>query len=686
MVLTTLLGASAAIAADPMPSSPPDIVVIGSGLRQPLGNAAYDVVTIDRNELAETGSGRLEDALRDAGVSRFRRADARSAHPTSQGATLRGLGGNAASRALVLLDGVPQADPFGGQISYPALDPSRLGMVRVTRGGGSGVYGPGALAGTIELESAGLEQLAPGWADVEYGSRDSVNADAGAAVKLGGGFVTLGGSYARGDGFIPTRKRDRGPVDKRAPYRQWSIGGRLVQPLGGDIEAQATVNAFGDKRNRGTVFTDNKSKGVDGSLRLVGRGKWGWSATGWIQHRRLSSGFASVNTARTVVTPSLDQYAVPADGVGGRFELRPPVAQDVEVRLGVDGQYNKGRTKENFTFSVPLNQFTMNRIAGGNNLDLGGFAEASVKPSDALTLTASGRIDRWWISDGTRRTRPLAGGATTVLDFPDRKGWRPTGRAGLAWKPAGAVTLRAAAYLGWRLPTLNELYRPFRVGSDSTVANDALKPERLKGVEIGVDYRPLSTLRFSATLFANKLEDAIANVTITGAQRAVLCPGLPGNGACRQRQNIDAIRSRGVELEANARAGDFDLDLSYAFTDARVHASGLSAPLDGLRPAQTPRHQLNGAIAWRPAKGPSAFVVLRYVSNQYDDDQNSISTRLRGAVTLDAGASVPVWDRFRVVARVENLANKLVDVGYSNGTVLERGTPRTLWIGLHWGG
>ena len=183
MVLTTLFGTSAAIAADPAPSSPPDIIVIGSGLRQPLGNAAYDVVTIDRNQLIDTGSGRLEDALRNAGVSRFRRADARSAHPTSQGATLRGLGGNAASRALVLLDGVPQADPFGGQISYPALDPSRLGAARVTRGGGSGVYGPGALAGTIELESAGLEQLAPGWADVEYGSRDSVNGQGDAVLQ-----------------------------------------------------------------------------------------------------------------------------------------------------------------------------------------------------------------------------------------------------------------------------------------------------------------------------------------------------------------------------------------------------------------------------------------------------------------------------------------------------------------------
>ena len=46
---------------------------------------------------------------------------------------------------------------------------------------------------------------------------------------------------------------------------------------------------------------------------------------------------------------------------------------------------------------------------------------------------------------------------------------------------AGPVAVRAAAYRGWRLPTLNELYRPFRVGADATAANAALDPERLTG-------------------------------------------------------------------------------------------------------------------------------------------------------------------------------------------------------------
>ncbi|MBL7326180.1 hypothetical protein INQ16_31835, partial [Escherichia coli] len=43
-----------------------EIVVTGRGLAAPPGDAAYDVVTISRDRIAGTASGRLEDALRDA--------------------------------------------------------------------------------------------------------------------------------------------------------------------------------------------------------------------------------------------------------------------------------------------------------------------------------------------------------------------------------------------------------------------------------------------------------------------------------------------------------------------------------------------------------------------------------------------------------------------------------------------
>ncbi len=188
---------AAALLILPLPAVAQEIVVTGRGLEAPPGEAAYAVAEIGRERLTQTASGRFEDVLRDAaGVAQFRRADSRSSHPTAQGITLRGLGGNASSRALLLLDGVPQADPFGGWVPFPAYLPERLGSVRITRGGGSGYHGAGALAGTVELFSAGPELLGPLAVTGFYGSRESVDLVATSGVRLGGGALTLAGQYA----------------------------------------------------------------------------------------------------------------------------------------------------------------------------------------------------------------------------------------------------------------------------------------------------------------------------------------------------------------------------------------------------------------------------------------------------------------------------------------------------------
>jgi vitamin B12 transporter len=263
-----------------------EIVVTGRGLPDAAGDAAYSIVTIERARLNATASGRLEDALKDvAGLQQFRRSDARSANPTSQGATLRGLGGNAAARVLVLLDGVPQGDPFAGYLNWPLYFPERLGRVRVTRGGGSGAGGSGALAGTIELESVASGD-APGIAgSFAGGSFDSTDGRALLSGRLGSGFALVSGGYARGDGFVPVVSA--GPADRGARYEQYSFAARAVVPVG-TSEFQANVDAFDDARTRGTDFSANRTTGADASVRLVGGRSSRWAISSFAGLRRNS--------------------------------------------------------------------------------------------------------------------------------------------------------------------------------------------------------------------------------------------------------------------------------------------------------------------------------------------------------------------------------------------------------------
>ncbi|HEX8125444.1 MAG TPA: TonB-dependent receptor [Allosphingosinicella sp.] len=657
----------------------PDIVVTGRGLAPAPGDEVFDTVVVDRDRLTGSASGRLEEVLRDVpGFQLFRRSDSRSANPTSQGATLRALGGNASSRALLLLDGVPQTDPFGGWVSWPAYHPERLGEARVTRGGGSGAQGPGALAGTIELASATPAQLRGPQGRFGYGSRDSIDAFAGLGLPLGDGFVAVSGAWQRGDGFIPIVGEQRGPADRPSPYEQMSLAVRAVAPLAG-AELQASGLAFSDARERGTAFSGIRTKGADASLRLVGRR---WSALAYVQTRDFYNSFASVNAARTAATRTSEQFSVPATGLGARVEARPRIGADLELRVGGDWRLTAGETRELFAFVAGSG--TRGRVAGGRAATLGAFAEASWS-SEALTLTAGGRIDRWTISNGRLRERVLATGAVlTDTAFGDRSGWEPTGRAGIAWRVADRVTLRSAAYLGWRLPTLNELYRPFRVGIDATAANAGLAPERLRGVEAGADWRPSAGARVGLTVFSNRLDDAIANVTLGRGPGTFPGVGFVGAGGdYRRRGNLDSIDARGVELEGRYTLGDWTVSGGWSRVGARVRASGPALALDGLRPAQTPRHSLSSTLAWAGG-GARAALTARYATGQYEDDLNR--QRLRGAFTLDAAASVPIGGGLSLEARAENVADARILAGISGEGIEERATPRTFWLGLRFAG
>ena len=653
-----------------------EIIVRGSPLAQPVGDAAYDIIEIDRERIAATASNRIEDVLKDvAGLTQFRRSDARSANATSQGATLRGLGGNASSRALVLLDGVPQSDPFGGWITWPAFAPERVGLVRVTRGGGSGAFGSGALAGTIELES--IAEPIGLLADAAYGSRDAFETSALLSGGLGGGTAFIGANYARGDGFVPIVRSQRGPADRPSPYEQASAAARAVIPAGDDSELQASVLAFTDRRERGTALSQNGGDGADASLRFVHRGRWGVQALGYLQLREFRSRFVSIDAARATVAQTAEQYNVPSTGMGGRFEVRPPMRENLELRLGGDFRRTTGESNEFFTYvaGVP----TRLREAGGENDVAGAFAETSANLG-SFRLTGGARIDRWWIRDGRLRERTIATGASLRDEIaPDREGWEPTARGGLAWT-RGEITLRAAGYLGWRLPTLNELYRPFRVGTDATAANPALRPERMRGAELGLDWSPSDGATFRATAFANRLTRPIANVTIgTGPGTFPGVGFVAAGGAFRQRRNLDAIRANGVELDGRVTFDDWRLAASYAFTDARVRASGIALPLDGLRPAQVPKHTASATLGWKRVS-----LTGRYISGQFEDDLNQ--RRLDGAITFDAVADVPLTDRLSLRLRGENLADARVETAISGAGVIERATPRTLWVGLRYGG
>ncbi len=663
----------------------PEIRILGRPLPPSANEPIYATTLIDRDALDQAGEARLDDALKSVpGFGLFRRQSSRASHPTTQGVTLRGLGPSGAGRTLVLLDGVPQNDAFGGWIDWSRLPTPALQSTLITRGGGAGPWGNAALAGVIRLQSrVGSEPFVAG--EVRGDSLESV--DATASFQTGLDPVQLFGTFHghTSEGSYLIREDQRGPVDKRTADRGTMVrlGARFA--LGDDIDVVASGGYSRDRYKNGIAIAVSHAEVADGSVSFIhdgGKDAISWEGHVYVRSQGFDAIFSSINATRTLVTPSLNQFDVPATAVGANAIVRVPISTEVTLETGADVRTADGATNEDATFIG--NAFTRRRHAGGDQTMTGAFAELNWLPMPELTLTAGGRFDYWQQANGARTETVIATGVVARNDiYPTTDGTVANYRVGARYATSETFALRAVTYSGFRVPTLNELYRPFRVGNDITEANPGLKPERVYGVEGGFEWTPSGSFMLSANYFHNWLHNAVGNITVqtTPGLNAALNVVVPAGGVLRQRQNIDRIEAEGVEITAKFPVSErFDLTADYLYTNPRVVRAAAQPSLQGLRLAEVARHQASLSAVYRPAADWTLKVEGRGASNIYDDDQNA--RLLRGYVVLDLYADYAVTPRVTVFVSGENVTDKTVEAGKSADGIVTVGTPQTFAGGV----
>lgn len=667
----------------------PVVVVSDRYPDEAISQRMFGATALDREEIAALPQDRLDEVLRAAApsFSLFRRTSSEVGHPTTQGPGLRNIGPNGAGRVLVLLDGVPQNDPFGGWVYWQRLPPSLLGGATVVRGGGAGLFGNNALGGTIYLTRHQPEHVS---ASLMAGERDSFSGTLGTSMHLGPLLVstTLHGQTTAG--YPVVRADQRGPVDIRADSSAFLFETGISTVLDSGTEVTVRGSWFEEERGNGTPYTGNRTEALDLSVGFRGpEGDVRWESVLFYQGRSFESTFSSVNEDRTTETPALDQYDVPAHALGfsftttfaGGISLPGAESEGSKLIAGVDARHVQGETRELFRFME--GSFLNDRQAGGRQLLTGLFAEQTWRMSPALLIVLGGRLDYWQVHHGRRVERVRASGASLLDEsFPDRDGLMPSGRIGFAYDFTESVQWRAAAYTGFRVPTLNELYRPFRVRNDVTGANASLDPEQLIGVETGLHWEPVDTLRLGATVFWNRLSDAVTNVTVLeGPGTAPDGTFIPDGGAFRRRQNVDAVTTTGVELEVRWQPATWlDCSAAYLFTHTEVNAG--SGALDGRELAQAPAHVLTGALAWKPDERWQVGVQARYGSDQFEDDLNALV--LDSYVVWDAIVSCRVREDVMVSVVLENAFDRTVETGRSADGLVSIGAPRWLGVKVKW--
>jgi outer membrane receptor protein involved in Fe transport len=629
------------------------------------------VSILDARDVSQAAAQTIDDLLRQVpGFSLFRRSSSLVANPTTQGVSLRGVGASGASRTLVLADGLPLNDAFGGWVYWDRLPRASIEQIEVVRGGTSDLYGSDALSGVINLLSRRPSRFLI-TSEGSYGSRrtwDGTFFASGGWDQLKG---SISGEYLDTDGYFIIAPEIRGAADEEAGSRHRALTARLDYNWGRARAGSPTNliylrgSLFDEDRKNGTRLQRNDTATESLSVGLqaeTGDGSH-WQAAVFGNQQRYHQSFTSV-TADRQREMLIRLQAVPSEDAGFSLSWWRLTAGRHLLVAGADLRGVRGVSDE---LGYVAGRPTSTVSAGGRQRRFGFFAQDLITISSRWQLVASLRYDRWRDYSAYSIEQALATGIVRPRFFDPRSSDAFSPRLSLLYRATEDVTFRAAGYRAFRAPTLNELYRSFRVGDALTLSNEALEAERLTGGEVGADLNWSDQARTRVTGYWTETVNPITNFTVS------VTPAL----ITRQRRNLGRTRARGLEVETEFRiANDWRITAGYLIADATVREAPQDASLVGFWLPQVPRHQFTLQALYANPRYATVAMQFRAIGRQFDDDQNRLPLGSFGVIDLTA--SRPITRHLDLFVAVQNLLDEQYAVGRTPLETL--GAPR-LWRG-----
>lgn len=649
------------------------VVVTAARVETRIGDTPASVVVLSRPEIESTAAPTLDDALRQIpGFSIFRRPSSRTANPTAQGVSLRGTGASGASRSTVLFDGVPLNDAFGGWVQWNRIPPVAVEKAEVLRGGASALYGDDSLSGAVNIIPRSTSETLSFSGEIFGGTQRTASGSAFLGANIGAWSVDLTGASFQNRGYKPVDKNERGPVDSFAGVRTQSFSARIGRSFGESSAVFFRPMYFGEARSNGTGLQTNRTHSrqfifggrfspISGDSSAISNIRIDWRAYGGTQV--FDQVFSAVGARRAVENITRVQRS-PSQNVGFSGQVTAAAGAHA-FSFGGEVRQVRGASDEiGFFAGAPSSRLG----AGGRENSIGLYAGDFISLGSPIVISGGIRFDTWENSRGLITTLAIASSQTGITEFADRDENATSPRIAGLYRLSNRISLYGAASRSFRAPTLNELYRGFRVGDVVTNPNAGLRAEISRNYEGGANLS-LGTSFVRANYFETEIDRAIANVTISSA------PGL----ITRQRQNSGTVRVTGLEVDAETRFRRVLLSGGYLYSDSRVSKFPSNPLLVGNALPQVPRHQYTLQARYSAPRWSLAFQG-RGSGRQYDDDLNLF--RLERFFQADIFGSWRANENYSVFAAVENIFNSRYSIGRT--PVRTVSSPTNIRIGIRW--
>ena len=655
----------------PTPEIREEVVITANRTETRLEETPASIVSLSKEEIKTNASPVIDDVLRQSvGFSLFRRSNSRNANPTTQGASFRGIGSSGASRSLVLLEGVPLNDPFGGWILWNRVPTVAIERVEVLRGGASSLYGSNALSGAINIIPRKSAEKINFSAELFGGTQKTLSASTFFGFKQKDWTLDFVASNFQTKGYKIVDEAQRGLVDEFAGSKNSNFSGRIARNFKTLGEVFIKPSYFGEVRSNGTGLQTNRTHlrqlvlgGEINSANYqlpITNYQLRWNFYGGTQV--YDQIFSTVSADRN--SESLNRIQrVPSQNFGFSSQFSTTFKNQTFL-VGFETKEVRGASNE---IAVANNRVTSLIGSGGRERTYAFYFQDFAKIGK-FVLVGNLRFDKWQNFRALSSTRTLSTNQTTTNIFPNRTENAFSPQLSILYQLPKKFSLFASVSRSFRAPSLNELYRAFRVGNVLTLANENLKAEKANNFETGLSYSK-QHIYLRGNFFWTEVSNPVSNVTLSQTPSLIT----------RQRQNVGKTRSRGFELENETRWKDFVFSVGYLFADSRIVDFPANRNVENLRTPQVSRHQLT--FQTRFAKKDWSFAFQgRTASKQFDDDLNTFE--LEPYFQLDAFASKNFKENFQVFIGIENSFNSQYSVGKT--PIRTVNSPLNLRIGFRW--
>ncbi len=506
------------------------VVVTASKYEQPSQDVSVSMSSLSEKDLSYRNSITVGDALKYvSGVNM-----------NSSQVNIRGSSGysySVGSRVLMLLDGVPFVTGDTREINFESIPTHLIQRVEVVKGAGSALYGSSALGGVINVITKDIAHT-PQW-----------------YVKF------YGGMYSD-------------PYYKRW---KWTDDNRFLN--GQQFNYSQKFNNIGVMIG-GARFEDDSYRQNDWRRRYSGSGKLEWDISPY-QQLSVSGNYMWQRRASFIYWRDLNHaLQPPEDQLDDRVESRRSYLStryrhviNRKQYFTVYGIWYGNRFKDttedtgNRSTSNSLDgEFQFNAETGNHFLAAGVTGSASAVESDIFgDRSATGAAA--YIQDEITWNSELKTTFGARFDYADIEELGSDSRLnpkfGAVLKPFKGTALRASFGMGFRAPSLAEVFTSTNIDIITVLPNDNLAAERSVSMEAGINQMIGDWMVFDASLFHNDFWDLVEPTFVEY--------DISKREFQLQFKNITRAQIRGVELKVDSRYfGNFlNVGLGYTYVDPR---------------------------------------------------------------------------------------------------------------------